>query len=468
MTKAAESEAARLMLGVSGLRGWVGRSLTPEVATRFAAAFADWLKATRETESPHVAVGRDSRPSGPMVEHAVIAGLVAAGCRVTRLGVVSTPAAGLMVTRLAADGGLMITASHNPQPWNGIKPLRADGAAPPVDEADAILERYHAGATGYVEGEALRSIEDDASAATQHAEAVAAQLDVEAIRRANLSVVVDSTCGAGGTEAQALLEALGVALIPMHMAPTGWFPHPPEPVKANLTELCETVSARGAAAGFAQDPDADRLAIVDEHGRYIGEEYTLALCAMHLMGESGAARAEAPARAVAANLSTSRMIDDIAQRAGATVYRTPVGEANVTAAMRAHAAPIGGEGNGGIIWQRIGQVRDSLLGIGLVLEMLALTGKTISQLAGQMPAYAMVKQKVALGEAGMDVLGPRLQDAFAQQSVDTQDGIRVDWPDKWIHVRPSNTEPVLRLISEAPDEASAQALIDHVRDTLGV
>jgi phosphomannomutase len=456
------------MLSVSGLRGWIGRSLTPPVAGRFAAAFADWLKAERSTASPHVLLGRDSRPSGPMLEHAVVAALAAAGCRVTKLGIISTPAAAMMVSRTEADGGLVLTASHNPQPWNGIKPLRADGVAPPADQAQQIIDRYEAEAFDYVEVESLQPIEEDRTAPATHAQLIAEQLDVEAICAADLTVAVDSVCGAGGEEVKALLEALGVSLVPLHMDPTGWFPHPPEPVKAHLGELCETVAAQGAAVGFAQDPDADRLALVDETGRYIGEEYTLALCAMHLMGQSGAQRAEAPASAAACNLSTSRMIDDVAARAGATVYRTPVGEANVAAAMRAHHAPLGGEGNGGIIWDRIGQVRNSLLGVGLVLEMLALTGQPLSKLAGRLPSYAMVKHKVELGEEGMDVLGPRLQQAFAKQTIDTQDGIRLDWPDKWIHVRSSNTEPVLRLISEAPDEATAQALIDEVRRVLGV
>jgi phosphomannomutase len=461
-------QQAPLMLGVSGLRGWIGRSLTPRVATRFAEASGDWLKVQRRLEQPHVVVGRDSRPSGPMVEQAVIAGLLAVGCRVTRLGIVSTPAAALMVTRLHADGGLMLTASHNPQPWNGIKPLRADGVAPPAEEAQALIDRYHADAPQRVEVEGLQSVDDDDSTAGTHAAAVAEHLDGQAIRAASLTMVVDSVCGAGGQEVQCLAEKLGVTLRPLNSPATGWFPHMPEPVKDHLGELCQQVPAQRAAVGFAQDPDADRLAIVDEAGRFIGEEYTLALCAMHLMGVSGASPCGEPARAAVANLSTSRMLDDVAAQAGAVVYRTPVGEANVAAKMRETGARIGGEGNGGIIDSRIGQVRNSLLGIGLVLEMLAKTGKSVSELVAATPAYAMVKEKLELGQTNMAQVTTALTEAFADQHIDTQDGVRIDWPDRWVHVRPSNTEPVVRLIGEAKDDATARQLIDQVRTTAGL
>jgi len=468
LSQSTVEQTAPLMLGVSGLRGWVGRSLTPRVATRYAQAVGDWLKATRGVAHPHLVLGRDSRPSGPMVEPAVIAGLLAVGCRVTRLGVVATPAAALMVTRLEADGGLVLTASHNPQPWNGIKPLRHDGVAPPADEAQQIIDRYYAEGSGLVEVEQLQAVSDNETAAATHAAAIAAHLDGEAIRAAGLRVGVDSVRGAGGAEVEALLKELGVSLTPRHMEPTGRFPHEPEPVKENLGGLCQAVTEQGAAVGFAQDPDADRLAIVDEQGRFIGEEYTLALCAMHLMGVSGARRDEAPVKAAVANLSTSRMIDDVTAQAGGTVHRTPVGEANVAGGMRQTGAIIGGEGNGGIIDRRIGQVRNSLLGIGLVLEMLAKTGQSVSELVQRIPAYAMVKEKIALGETDMTAVSQKLQQAFADQPIDTQDGVRIDWPDRWIHIRPSNTEPVVRIIAEAKDESGARHLIQQAREAAGL
>lgn len=461
-----DQQQAPLMLGVSGLRGWVGRSLTPTVAAEFAAAYASHLKQTSGTEAPRVVIGRDSRSSGPMIQHAAVAGLLAAGCRVIDAGVLSTPGIARLVPALKANGGLVITASHNPQPWNGIKPLGPDGAAPPAEESQKIVDRYRAGSADYVEVDRLHAVTHETTGHTAHADAVAAQLDTAAIRKAGLTAVVDSTCGAGGPEATALLDRLGVRLTPLHGEPTGWFPHSPEPTAENLTELAETVPRENARVGLAQDPDADRLAIVDELGRYIGEEYTLALCAMHLMGLTDPPHPGQPVRTVAANLSTSRLVDDLAARAGAAVIRTPVGEANVAAAMREHGAALGGEGNGGVIYTPVGWARDSLIAMGLVLEMLALTGQPLSQIVDTLPRYAMIKQKLPLGDTSPDELANRLRTTFPDQAIDNRDGVRLDWPDKWIHLRPSNTEPILRLIAEAPSEAQANALIHQLQQTL--
>ncbi|MEM9417492.1 MAG: phosphoglucosamine mutase [Planctomycetota bacterium] len=446
---------APLMLSISGMRGLVGKSITPDVVSCYTAAFGSWLKTARDTASPTVVLGRDSRPSGEMFENAATAGLASIGAKVIRVGILSTPGVAIMGQHLGADGGIVITASHNPTPWNGVKPLRHDGVAPPPDAFEQFIAMFKADEADHVEVDALQPITSNTSGVEVHRDLAADLVDVELIRSAKLKAVVDSVHGAGGDEAAALLDHLGVETVQLYKEPTGQFPHVPEPTKENLTELCEVVAQEGAHVGFAQDPDADRLAIVDEQGQYIGEEYTLALCAMHKLGQGDVA---------VANLSTSRMIDDIAEAAGATVVRTPVGEANVAAGMRANNANLGGEGNGGIIWRPISQVRDSLVGMALVLEMLAKRKASLSSIVAATPSYAIVKDKLEL--ASREKADPTLAwtaQHYADQKVDTQDGVRVDWEDRWVHVRPSNTEPILRIIAEASTQEAAQALVDEVR-----
>ena len=455
---------APLMLSISGMRGLVGQSLTPTVAARFGAAFGSWLWSSRrpgndQTKPPTVALGRDSRQSGPMIEAAVASGLAATGCKVIRVGVLSTPGVAIAANHLKADGGMVITASHNPFPWNGIKPLRHDGVAPPPNEVADIIRRFKENDFSYVGTDQLLPFTDFPAGDKHHVDEVLALVDVDLIKSANLTATVDSVHGAGGDEAKHLLHALGVKLHHLYAEPTGDFPHTPEPTKDNLVELSEQTAKLGADVGFAQDPDADRLAIVDENGSYIGEEYTLALCALHKLGQG---------EAVAANLSTSRMVDDIANRIGATVVRTPVGEANVTQGMRDHNATLGGEGNGGIIDNRISQVRDSIIGMAYVLELIASRKQPLSEIVSDIPAYAIVKDKADVDPAILETMPEKMQAAFADQKIDLQDGVRVDWQDKWVHVRPSNTEPIIRVIAEASDEAQAKALVVKVRDVLGL
>jgi phosphomannomutase len=451
------------MVSISGMRGIVGESLTPAVAARFGAAFGSWLRTRRRpghdaSKPPTVALGRDSRKSGPMIEAAVVAGLASTGCRVIRVGILSTPGVAIAANHLHADGGMVITASHNPFPWNGIKPLRYDGVAPPPDQANDIIRRFNHDDYAYVGTADLQPIDDFPAGDKHHVDEVLALVDVDLIRQAKLTVVVDSVHGAGGDEARHLLHALGVKLHHLYAEPTGDFPHTPEPTAENLRELCSAVrNSGGADVGFAQDPDADRLAIVDERGRYIGEEYTLALCALHKLGKG---------EAIAANLSTSRMIDDIAASVGGTVIRTPVGEANVTQGMRDHGATLGGEGNGGIIDNRVSQVRDSIVGMAYILELIAARQQPLSEIAQAIPAYAIVKDKCDVDPAVLETMPDNMKAAFADQKIDLQDGVRIDWEDKWVHVRPSNTEPIIRIIAEASEQAQAEALIAKVRETL--
>ena len=445
-----------LLLSVSGMRGIVGQSLTEPVVSRYAMAFGRWLK-RRGLSLPVVVVGRDSRPSGRNLETAVAEGLVRAGCRPIRLGIVSTPGVAVMLKSLGADGGLIVTASHNPQQWNGIKALRGDATAPAASEVEQIIELYQQRIEDSGAISSVRSVGSNAMASQVHCEVVLDQIDVDLIRKAKFRVVVDSVCGAGGSEVATLLKRLGVDLIHLHANPTGHFPHGPEPLKENLSELCAAVCKHDAQIGFAQDPDADRLAIVDEHASYIGEEYTLAFCVLHTLQDG---------QVTVANLSTSRMIDDIAARVGATVERTAVGEANVAAAIRRHGAMIGGEGNGGVIWGPVCHVRDSLVSMALVLELLAKRKCTVSDAVQSIPRYAIVKEKFPMDPRMVGQLGPRLNKCFASQQIDEQDGVRIDYSDRWIHVRPSNTEPILRLIAEASTEADARSLIAEARKAL--
>lgn len=453
---------APLMLSVSGARGLVGRSLTPDIVSRYAAAFGSWLRhdqSGNQSSAPHVVLGRDSRPSGELFAHAAAAGLAATGCRVTLLGIASTPGVAIMTQHLSAQGGMVITASHNPIPWNGIKCLRSDGVAPPADQAKRIIERFQNNEISYAGPTDLPPIAQRDDADAVHCDVLLPHLDVDAIRAAKLKVVLDSVHGAGGREARMLLDHLGVEVAHLFAEPTGLFPHEPEPTAENLTGLCAAMGEHKAHVGFAQDPDADRLAVVDENGIYIGEEYTLALCAKHRLRKGDTA---------VANLSTSRMLDDIAAAAGASVARTAVGEANVAAGMREHKSALGGEGNGGIIFAPISYVRDSLVGIGLILEMLAQQKKALSKIVSDIPAYAIVKTKVPVSDELVQRLAPTLKEKFADQKLDTQDGVRVDWPDRWVHVRPSNTEPILRLIAEARTAEQANELLSQTRGALGL
>ena len=453
-----------LMLSISGMRGLIGKSLTPPVAARFGAAFGSWLWTHRRPGNdantpPSVALGRDSRQSGTMIQAAVASGLASTGCKVIRVGILSTPGVAIAADHLACDGGMVITASHNPFPWNGVKPLRHDGVAPPPDESADIIRRFHDNDFNYAEVPGLLPFEDFTQGVQVHVDRVLELVDADLIKSANLSATVDSVHGAGGEEARMLLDALGVRCHHLYAEPTGQFPHTPEPTKDNLVELSEQTGKHASDVGFAQDPDADRLAVVDEQGTYIGEEYTLALCALHKLGKG---------EGVAANLSTSRMVDDIAARVGGKVIRTPVGEAHVTAGMRANKATLGGEGNGGIIDNRVSQVRDSLIGMAYVLELLAARKHKLSEIVADIPAYAIVKDKAGVDPDVLATMPEKMQQAFADQKIDLQDGVRVDWQDKWVHVRPSNTEPIIRIIAEAAEEAEAKALVDHVRDVLGL
>jgi phosphomannomutase len=440
------------------MRGIVGESLTPSIAAEYGCAFGKFLKNrhTGKEEKLSVCIGRDTRSSGGMLKSAVVTGLCSVGVDVVDLGVVTTPGVGIMVRELKCNGGVVITASHNPIQYNGIKLLLGNGVAPPVDVAERIkqyfLDKHFALVDSPHHGKVTSNEQTDAT----HIAKVLAIVDKKTIAAKKFKVVLDSVNGAGGRVTKKMLSELGCEVVAINDEPTGIFAHRPEPTARNLTSLCDVVKEKEADVGFAQDPDADRLAIVDEAGTYIGEEYTLALAAKYIFStKTGKA---------ATNLSTSRMLDDIAEKFGGQVVRTAVGEANVAKAMLEHNCIIGGEGNGGVIDLRVGPIRDSLVAIALVLQLMAEAGKTISQLAGEITSYYMSKDKFVADKSQARQILNLAKKTFTDAKLDTTDGCRFDFDDGWLHLRASNTEPVMRLIVEAKNQAIGQKYIDAVMD----
>ncbi|MDP6541200.1 MAG: phosphoglucosamine mutase [Phycisphaerales bacterium] len=451
---------APLMLSVSGARGIVGETMTAEVANTYAAAFASFLQ-DKLGRVPVLCLARDSRPSGLELSKAVAAAFVECGCKVIDLGVVATPTAGVMIGALRADGGIIITASHNPTPWNGIKCLDGAGLAPPPKDSKEIIRRFHDGTRSpSISGGKLES---NNLGHDTHISKVLGAIDPQPARKKQFRVVLDSINGAGCVAGLSLLERFGCEVLHLNGEPTGLFAHEPEPKEVNLTELCETVVKFDADVGFAQDPDADRLAVVDENGRYIGEEYTLALAVDHWLskhlGES-----------TAANLSTSRMIDDIAAKYGGTVWRSAVGEANVAGVMKERGCCVGGEGNGGIIFPKVCWVRDSLSGMALVLDLIQSRDERLSSIVNALPKYDIIKKTIDLVDLGgipaLDKEIKRLSLQYENEIQNNCDGLRIDFEEGWVHVRPSNTEPIARVIAEAKDSLTAYTIASRVK--LGV
>jgi len=448
--------AEQLIISVSGMRGIFGRNLTDSVAADYGRAFGTFLKenfAGRKRKLS-VAIGRDSRPSGQQLFLAVSEGLCNVGINVINLGIVTTPSVGIMLRELGCAGGVVITASHNPGQYNGIKLLLNNGIAPQNDAAKQIRQYYFDKQFSLVDSSDCGKITSSEQTDITHIDKVLAIIDKGIIVAKRYKVILDSVNGAGGQITKKLLAELGCEVSAINDEPTGLFAHAPEPISENLRSLCEIVKSEGADIGFAQDPDADRLAIVDENGCCIGEEYSLALSTKYIFSKKTGK--------VATNLSTSRMIDDIAQKAGGQVIRTAVGEANVAAAMLEHNCIIGGEGNGGVIDLRVGPIRDSLVGIALVLQLMAETGKTVSQLVDEIGGYYMRKDKFTADKLQAQKIFTLVKKAFVNARLDTTDGYRFDFGDGWLHLRQSNTEPVIRIIVEAKDRHKAEKYIDKV------
>jgi len=462
----------QLIITVSGLRGIVGQNLTPAIAAEYGCAFGTFLKdsvnpcksvskfgSPGKTERLSVCIGRDSRPSGQMLKAATAAGLCAVGVEVVDLGLVTTPGVSIMTAELQCAGGVIITASHNPIQYNGIKLLLGNGIAPSVEQAERIRQYFREKNFALVDSTECGQMISNEQTDARHIAKVLAIVDKKTIAAKKFKVTLDSVNGAGARVTKKLLAELDCEVSAINDEPTGLFAHPPEPTAENIKSLCEAVKASRTDIGFAQDPDADRLAIVDENGTYIGEEYTLALAAKYIFSKK-------KGRA-ATNLSTSRMIEDIAEEASCQVIpRTAVGEANVAGAMLKHNCIIGGEGNGGVIDLRVSPVRDSLVGIVLVLQLMADSGKTISRLVGEIGRYYMEKKKFPVLPSGTFQTLEALKTAFPGVQPDTTDGYRFVFSNgDWVHARASNTEPLIRVIVEAKDQPTAQEYINKVIQT---
>jgi phosphomannomutase len=457
-----------LMIGVSGVRGIVGTDLTPEMVARWAAAFGVWAKNNGERgrgKGAAVVLGRDARTSGPMFAQAAAAGLASVGCDVIALGLTTTPTAQLAVTHHRAAGGIILTASHNPIEWNALKFVGPDGIFLDVEAGTRVRDLAEGQALHRAGYDSLGGERTDAGAIERHLRAVLRLpgLGLPRIRRRRFRVALDTVRGAGGAIMPVLLQRLGATVRGVNLETDGRFPRPPEPLPEQLGELGRLVRRAKAHVGMAVDPDVDRLALVDETGTPIGEDYTLAFAIRAVLGDkTGKGEGRRGKRIVVCNLSTSLVVDDAARECGADVVRTPVGEVHVARRLVELKAAIGGEGNGGVMHPALHAGRDAPVAAALVLALLARTGKTVSEIVAAAPRYAIVKAKVARGSDLKAAYGT-LQRRLKAPSVDTQDGLRLSWPDRWLHVRPSNTEPIIRLIAEAPTGAQAERLIEEGR-----
>jgi phosphomannomutase len=435
------------MVGVSGVRGVVGNNLTPDILTRYSSAFGNLCY------SGKVILGRDSRVSGEMVKSAVFSGLLSSGCQVIDLGICATPTVGIAVNELKAEGGIIITASHNPIEWNALKFVGSDGIFLSEKNSKKLFDLVKNNNVKYEPWNKLGKICFDNSWNKRHIDKILqlGYINVGKIKRRKFRVVLDCCNGAGGVVSPHLLRGLGCEVIELNCVPNGMFPHDPEPIPGNLVSLCQAVKRNKADLGFANDPDVDRLAIVSEKGMPLGEEVTLALATKFILNCK-------PNSNVVTNISTSRMIDDIADEYGSKVYRTKVGEAYVARKLKEVKGVIGGEGNGGVILPELHYGRDALVGMALILEYLTESNKSIERLASELPPYFMVKKKAKLTFSFEKNL-LRLKRKYSGGKINTLDGLKIDFPDSWMQIRKSNTEPQIRVIAEARSKREVTRLV---------
>ncbi|OLD58026.1 MAG: phosphoglucosamine mutase [Ignavibacteria bacterium 13_1_40CM_2_61_4] len=449
-----------LMVSISGIRGVVGESLTPEVIVKYARSFAQY------SNRGAIVIGRDGRVSGKIVGNIVASTLLAAGCDVVALGIVPTPTIGIAVEQLGAAGGISVTASHNPIEWNGLKFIGADGMFLDGD-ANSRLWKIAETPGSYAHWNELGEHTTNDSFIERHIGLVLHLpfFDADLIRRRKFKVVADCVHGAGGRIVPQLLRELGCDVVELNCDCSGLFSRNPEPVPENLVELRRRVTAEQADCGIAVDPDADRLALVDEKGEAFGEELTVTTAVRFILEKLGSKRGPAGAGGkptVVVNLSTTRAVDDVARKFGAEVVRTPVGEINVAKKMKELGAVVGGEGSGGVILPVVHYTRDAIAGIGLIMQQLAEFGGTLSAFKATMPRYSMVKTKVSVENRDPDSVLKAIRKEHAKNgNVNTDDGLKLSFDDSWVHLRRSNTEPIIRIIAEAPTSRKAEELSER-------
>lgn len=450
-----------LIKSISGIRGTiggnVGDNLTPIDAVKFASAYGSWIKQQRDKENYRVVVGRDARISGEMIQNLVMNTLVGLGIHVIDLGLSTTPTVEVAVPMEHADGGIILTASHNPKQWNALKLLDAKGEFLNAEEGAKILKIAETDNMTFADVDNLGKITINDAYIDLHIDEVL-NLDlvnVDAIKKSNFKVVVDGVNSTGGIAIPLLLERLGVHPVKLYCEPNGHFPHNPEPLKEHLTDLSKAVVEEHADFGIVVDPDVDRLAFMDEKGEMFGEEYTLVACADYVLSET-------PGNTVS-NMSSTRALRDITEKHGGTYEASAVGEVNVVNLMKKNNAIIGGEGNGGIIYPELHYGRDALVGVALFLSLLAEKKINVSDLKASYPAYFMSKKKIQLTpELDVDALLKAMEERYAEENITTIDGVKIDFVDSWVHLRKSNTEPIIRIYTEAPSQDAANTLADRI------
>jgi phosphomannomutase len=453
-----------LITSISGIRGTIGgvagEGLTPPDAVKFASAYAEWIKRNSGKADPKVILGRDARISGPMMEHLVSGALMGMGVNVVNIGLATTPTVEMAVPELNGDGGIILTASHNPKQWNALKLLNAKGEFLSAAEGEEILQFAATGAYEYSEVDAIGSFSASVSMDAFHIDKVLELplVDVSAIRKAGFVVAIDCVNSVGGIIIPELLHKLGVEkVIQLYCDPNGEFPHNPEPLPENLGDISNAVKEAHADVGFVVDPDVDRLAVICEDGSMFGEEYTLVAVADYVLGNTPGS--------TCSNLSSSRALKMVTEQHGEVYHAAAVGEVNVVEKMKSEGCVIGGEGNGGVIYPALHYGRDALVGIALFLSYLAKKKVSCSTLRKSYPTLEMIKQKIELTpDTDVDLILEQLEQTYKDENITTIDGLKIDFQAGWVHLRKSNTEPIIRIYSEASDRQQAERLVKEIVD----
>ncbi|MCF7568059.1 phosphoglucosamine mutase [Sabulilitoribacter arenilitoris] len=455
-----------LIKSISGIRGTiggqVGDNLTPIDAVKFASAYGVWIKQQRNKENYRVVVGRDARISGEMIQNLVMNTLVGLGIHVIDLDLSTTPTVEVAVPMEHADGGIILTASHNPKQWNALKLLNEKGEFLDANEGAKILEIAESDNMDFADVDSLGKITTNSAYIDLHIDEVLnlPLVNIEAIKKAKFKVVVDGVNSTGGIAIPLLLERLGVHPVKLFCDPTGHFPHNPEPLKEHLGDLSKKVIEEHADFGIVVDPDVDRLAFMDENGDMFGEEYTLVACADYVLSKT-------PGNTVS-NMSSTRALRDITEKHGGTYQASAVGEVNVVKLMKKNKVVIGGEGNGGIIYPESHYGRDALVGVALFLSLLAEKKMSVSELRKAYPNYFMSKKKIQLTpDLDVDGILKTIENRYQSEQLTTIDGVKIDFAESWVHLRKSNTEPIIRIYTEAKSQAEADALADKFIEEIG-